>query len=444
MKFNTNKKYTSIAIYAFLVIAGAIAFYYMINDFNRVMSFLGGFMGLLSPFIYGAVLAYVLNPVLNWLEGKAFPFIFKDKISKKGRRTIGVICSFLFAATVVAIFLAILIPQIVQSVDSLTRTIYNYIPRVQALVTELVNQYGSNEVANQIMKALGIDSNNIGASLQSWLTSGYDFLTRALPNLLGGVLKITSGLLNWVVGIIISVYLLLSKEVFYAQVKKFLFAFTPNNFASGMLKLTNDSNNIFCGFISGKILDSAIIGVICFAGCYILKMPYTLLVSVIVGVTNVIPYFGPFIGAIPSIFIIIIADPWKALIFAGFVLILQQLDGNIIGPKILGDSTGLSAFWVIFSVTFFGGMFGFIGMVIGVPTFAVIYSLIRNFAEYRLAFKGMETETVAYAAENQPIFQNAKKIKSKKKYTQSFHLNFIEKKAKAEKEEPDTDESEEE
>ena len=178
--------------------------------------------------------------------------------------------------------------------------------------------------------------------------------------------------------------------------------------AQATLNLTHDSNAIFCGFISGKILDSAIIGVLCFIGCSVLQMPYTVLVSFIVGVTNVIPYFGPFIGAIPSIFIIMIADPLKSLVFAVFVLILQQLDGNIIGPKILGDSTGLSAFWVIFAVTFFGGLFGFVGMLIGVPTFAVIYALVRNFAEFKLGKKGLKTQTPDFASQENPIFQKVR------------------------------------
>ena len=405
MKFQINKKYLSIAVYAFLVIAASICFFYLINEHTTVGRVLGGVVNLLIPFIYGAALAYILNPVLNWLEQKVFPKLFGNSMTPRGRRRLGVLITLLFAVAVVAIFLAILIPQIVESIDSLATSIYEFLPKAQLILGDLVEEYGSNEVLVMVMSAFGIDISDPSIALHRLAARSYTFLTQVLPNLFGGVLRFTSGLLNVIVGIIIAVYLLLSKEVFYAQVKKLMFAFFPRRFTQALLNLTHDSNAIFCGFISGKILDSAIIGVLCFIGCTVLSMPYTVLVSFIVGVTNVIPYFGPFIGAIPSIFIIMIADPIKSLIFAVFVLILQQLDGNIIGPKILGDSTGLSAFWVIFAVTFFGGLFGFVGMLIGVPTFAVIYSLIRNLAEYLLGKKGMKTQTPDFASKEHPIFQ---------------------------------------
>lgn len=405
MKLQPNKKYTTIAIYAFLVIAAAIALFYLINEHATVGRVIGTFVSLMMPFIYGAALAYILNPVLNWLEKKVFPRLFGERLSRRARRRIEVLISFIFAAAVVAIFLAILIPQIVESINSLAQSIYAFLPQAQQTLNEWTAKYGSNELLLNVLEILGIDVSDPSLALQRLATRSYTFLTQVLPNLFGGVMRFTSGLLNVVVGIIIAVYLLLSKEVFYAQVKKLMFAFFPRRAAQAVLNLTHDSNAIFCGFISGKIVDSAIIGVLCFIGCSVLQMPYTVLVSFIVGVTNVIPYFGPFIGAIPSIFIIMIDDPIKSLIFAVFILILQQLDGNVIGPKILGDSTGLSAFWVLFAVTFFGGLFGFVGMLIGVPTFAVIYSLIRNIAEYKLGKKGMKTQTPDYAAQDCPIFQ---------------------------------------
>lgn len=405
MKLQTNKKYTTIAIYAFLVIAAAIGLFYLIIEHSTVSRVIGTFVSLMMPFIYGAALAYILNPVLNWLEKRVFPKLFGNRVSKRARRALGVFTAFLFGGAVVAIFLAILIPQIWESINSLAQSIYAFLPRAQLMLNDFLEQYGTNEMIVDISGLLGIDLSDPSMALQRLATRSYTFLTQVLPNLFGGVVRITSGLLNVVVGIIIAVYLLLSKEVFYAQVKKLMFAFLPRRVAQAVLNLTHDSNSIFCGFISGKIVDSAIIGALCFIGCSVLQMPYTVLVSFIVGVTNVIPYFGPFIGAIPSVFIIMIDDPIKSLIFAAFILILQQLDGNVIGPKILGDSTGLSAFWVLFAVTFFGGLFGFVGMLIGVPTFAVIYALIRNTAEYLLRKKGLKTQTPDYASEECPIFQ---------------------------------------
>ena len=408
MKLNMNKKYTTIAVYAFLVIAAAITFFFVISEHSVVGRMAGTFFGLMTPFIYGAALAYVLNPVLNWLEKKVFPKVFGDRVSKRSRRGLGVLLTFLFGCAVVALFLAVLIPQIVESIDNLAQSIYAFLPQAQNFLNDLIAQYGTNEMLVDVLSMLGVDISDPSMALQRLATRSYTFLTQVLPNLFGGVMRFTSGLLDVVVGIIIAIYLLLSKEVFYEQVKKLMFAFFPRRVAQATLNLTHDSNAIFCGFISGKILDSAIIGVLCFIGCSILQMPYTVLVSFIVGVTNVIPYFGPFIGAIPSIFIIMIADPLKSLIFAVFVLILQQLDGNIIGPKILGDSTGLSAFWVIFAVTFFGGLFGFVGMLIGVPTFAVIYALVRNFAEFKLGQKGLKTQTPDFASQENPIFQKVR------------------------------------
>lgn len=408
MKLNMNKKYTTIAVYAFLVIAAAITFFFVISEHSVVGRMAGTFFGLMTPFIYGAALAYVLNPVLNWLEKKVFPKVFGDRVSKRSRRGLGVLLTFLFGCAVVALFLAVLIPQIIESIDNLAQSIYAFLPQAQNFLNDLIAQYGTNEMLVDVLSMLGVDISDPSMALQRLATRSYTFLTQVLPNLFGGVMRFTSGLLDVVVGIIIAIYLLLSKEVFYAQVKKLLFAFFPRRVAQATLNLTHDSNAIFCGFISGKILDSAIIGVLCFIGCSILQMPYTVLVSFIVGVTNVIPYFGPFIGAIPSIFIIMIADPLKSLVFAVFVLILQQLDGNIIGPKILGDSTGLSAFWVIFAVTFFGGLFGFVGMLIGVPTFAVIYALVRNFAEFKLGKKGLKTQTPDFASQENPIFQKVR------------------------------------
>ena len=408
MKLNMNKKYTTIAVYAFLVIAAAITFFFVISEHSVVGRMAGTFFGLMTPFIYGAALAYVLNPVLNWLEKKVFPKVFGDRVSKRSRRGLGVLLTFLFGCAVVALFLAVLIPQIVESIDNLAQSIYAFLPQAQNFLNDLIAQYGTNEMLVDVLSMLGVDISDPSMALQRLATRSYTFLTQVLPNLFGGVMRFTSGLLDVVVGIIIAIYLLLSKEIFYAQVKKLLFAFFPRRVAQATLNLTHDSNTIFCGFISGKILDSAIVGVLCFIGCSVLQMPYTVLVSFIVGVTNVIPYFGPFIGAIPSIFIIMIADPLKSLVFAVFVLILQQLDGNIIGPKILGDSTGLSAFWVIFAVTFFGGLFGFVGMLIGVPTFAVIYALVRNFAEFKLGKKGLKTQTPDFASQENPIFQKVR------------------------------------
>ena len=406
MKLEFNKKYTSIAIYCFLVVAAAILFYHFISDFGTVKSWAVRLVGLLMPFIYGAAFAYILNPILNWLERTAFPVLFKNKVGRKGRRIIGVILSVLFGLSMVALFLAILIPQIVDSINTLAGGLLSFLPKAERFVNQLAADYGNSQMFIDLLQWLNSSSEMLEESARKILQGGFGQVTNLLPNILGGVMKVTNSLLDVVVGIIISIYLLLAKETFYAQVKKLAFAIFPEKQVCFAISLAHDSNAIFTGFISGKILDSAIIGVLCFIGMSFFKLPFALLVSVIVGVTNVIPYFGPFIGAFVSFPIIFIASPIDSLYFLIFVLVLQQLDGNVIGPKILGDSTGLSSFWVIFAVTFFGGLWGFLGMLVGVPLFAVIYSLIRRWACYRLQRKGMPTDTHSFASpENQLIIK---------------------------------------
>ena len=239
--------------------------------------------------------------------------------------------------------------------------------------------------------------NHASENIQNWIQT--DLLRQMnvlMTNITTGAINVLSEVFNFLVGCIVSVYMLFGKETFAAQIKKMLYAGMQVERANKKLHITRKSNEIFGGFIIGKIIDSAIIGVLCFIGITILDMPYILLVSVIVGVTNVIPFFGPYIGAIPSTILIALADPLKGLYFLIFIIALQQLDGNVIGPKILGNSTGLSAFWVVFSILLGGGLFGFIGMIIGVPTFAVIYYIVKMVVEEKLKKKKLPPDTEHY------------------------------------------------
>ena len=233
--------------------------------------------------------------------------------------------------------------------------------------------------------------------LMDWLRT--DLMAKAnelMSNLTVGVLNIVSEIFNAVIGLIVSIYILFSKETFVRQSKKCVYAVLSARHANMVLHLTTKSNDIFGGFIIGKLIDSAIIGVLCFIGLTILKMPYVMLVSVIVGVTNVIPFFGPYIGAVPSTILIMLANPIQGVYFVIFVLLLQQFDGNILGPKILGNSTGLSAFWVIVAILLGGGLFGFVGMVMGVPTFAVLYYIVQMLMNSHLERKNLPTGSEYY------------------------------------------------
>lgn len=221
-----------------------------------------------------------------------------------------------------------------------------------------------------------------------------------MTSLTEGVIGVVNGLIDILIGFIVAIYLLFGKEKFMGQCRKIVYAFNPPRRANIILHIASKTNKTFNGFIIGKIIDSAIIGVLCFIGLSILKMPYTLLVTVIVGVTNVIPVFGPYIGAIPSAILILLVDPMKGLYFIIFIFLLQQLDGNVIGPMILGDSTGLSAFWVMFAILIGGGLFGLPGMIVGVPTFAVIYYIIKMLIQQKLEQKKLPVETEHYNEKN--------------------------------------------
>lgn len=401
MKLDFNRKYTTIAVYAFLVIAAGLLFQNIVNDFPPLTRYFNKIGDLLLPFVVGGALAYILNPILNWIEMKLFPVIFRDKVSRKARRALSVLLSYLFMLLVIGVFALIVVPQIYDSIMSLINRSSTYVKTVEDFLNSLIATYGSNELVKQVLQ-------KIYDSAETIFRQGYQLIGDVVPMIANIAIGLTNSLFDTIMGLIISVYSLLMKETFAAQIKKLLSAFCSRNFVDTFLSIAHDSNQIFCGFISGKIVDSFIIGVICFVGTTLMNTPYAMLVSVIVGVTNIIPYFGPFIGAIPSILLILLVNPLQALYFSIFILALQQLDGNVIGPKILGDSTGLSAFWVVFSVTFFGGMFGFVGMLIGVPTFAVIYNLISRFAAYCLHKKGMPTNTEAYASPERPLVDKPK------------------------------------
>ena len=392
MKIEWNRKYNTIAVYAFLVVVASIVFLAGVLNFQWLMGMTMKIINLLMPFIYGFVMAYILNPVLHFIESKIFPPLFGDRGSYKLRRALSIFLTYLFAFFTIGVFFSSVIPQIVESVYNLASRIPSYLGSIEGIIRQIVAETNSVDLPSDVVDSLVI-------SFEDALKSLYAVLRATLPVLMDFTVKFSAGVLNWVLGLIISVYMFMGKERFFAQAKKLLYALFEKDTVDEILRQTRDSHAIFSGFITGKILDSLIIGLICFACLSVFRMPYAMLISVIVGVTNVIPYFGPFIGAIPSVFIMLTVSPIKALFLALFILVLQQFDGNILGPKILGQSTGLSAFWVVFSIMLFGGLFGFVGMFIGVPTFAVIYSNIRAFAERRLRRKNLPLATRDYAVD---------------------------------------------
>jgi predicted PurR-regulated permease PerM len=239
--------------------------------------------------------------------------------------------------------------------------------------------------------------NNAAEEIEIWAkTEILPLAQQYITQITSGVLSIVKTVLNFLIGIIAMIYIMSIQESLVGQSKKIIYAIFPAKKGNVIIDTVRKSNKIFGGFVIGKIIDSAIIGVIAYVGCLLMKMPSALLVAFIIGVTNVIPFFGPFIGAVPSIALVLIQSPIHALYLAIFILILQQVDGNIIGPKILGESTGLSAFWVLTSILIAGGLFGFFGMLLGVPVFAVIYYIIQQILNYRMKTRNLSEKTEEY------------------------------------------------
>ncbi len=378
-----------------IVILVVIIFYFAMLRLNDISKMLWMVVHIIKPIIYGLAIAYLLNPIMKFVEQhlskflkKAFPKLEKVHQISRGA---GILAAVMVLLAVIVALCNMMIPELYRSIRDMAVTVPGQINDALDFITKMMA--GDSTLEQVFTRTL----REVADLLQNWMKT--DMLTQAnvvMSNLTEGVINIVSELFNVIIGIIVSIYVLFSKETFSMQTKKIVYALFRPSQANMILHLTIKSNEIFGGFIIGKIIDSAIIGVLCFVSLSILGMPYTLLVSVIVGVTNVIPFFGPYIGAIPSAILILLSDPKMGVYFIIFILILQQLDGNIIGPKILGNSTGLSAFWVVFSILLGGGLFGFVGMILGVPTFAVIYYIIRMLINHRLEEKALPVETACY------------------------------------------------
>ena len=363
----------------FGAISLSILFFFLIYRFQGFGDAISKLTGILMPFIYGAVIAYLLKPVCNCVEN----FLRRLLPEKMGTAAnmLAVTISLLFGILVVYALIMMIVPQLITSVTTLYYTARNNL-------NDFVDWASHQEIIASNQKLL------------DFIETSYDNLQDTLDNLVRtklvpsmqsllsgaalGVMSFVTFLKNIVIGLIVSVYLLASRKKFGQQGKLILYSLVKPRWADLIMEEVRYADRMFGGFINGKILDSAIIGVLCYIACLIFKFPSALLVSVIIGVTNVIPFFGPFIGAVPATLLILIQNPIKALWFVLFVLVLQQVDGNIIGPKILGNTTGLSSFWVLFAILLFGGLWGFVGMIIGVPLFAVIYDVLKKFVFHGL------------------------------------------------------------
>lgn len=367
MKKDNQRKLPRRTVSNLIVVFAGVAFYMLLSNLTAVRAQVGAWMGIVSPFAWGLVLAYLLDAPVRYFERKFH-----------WRRPVSIAAAYLLALALVAFLLRMVVPQIGDSLFLLAGRIPSYLETLTALMQ------------SSQLDVPGVDE--VLGSYQNLLEQMVSKATALLPQILNYGLAIGNGLIGAVTAVISSVYMLAGKDRLLRQLRKAVLALLPLPRARSVLDVCSHANRVFGDFIIGKIIDSSIIGVLCFVCMLLLRLPFAVLISVIVGVTNIIPFFGPFIGAVPSILILLIVDPVAALKFAVFVLLLQQFDGNILGPKILGNSTGLSALWVLVAIIVSGGLFGFAGMVVGVPLFAVLYALASSFFSRRLREKGIDEE----------------------------------------------------
>lgn len=398
MKFKLEKKYILRGITAFLVVAGGIFLYYLVFHGSNIKNNLGNFYQITRPIINGLIIAYVMTPTLNYTEKKLNKLGEKCKLNIEKHcgkiRGVSILITSLLFILVIYALIAMLVSQIVPSLQNIIKNFDGYVTDL----TNWINRIFEDESQFALFAQNMI--NMYSVEFENWLsTVVIPQASDIIKSLSLSVISMMKVLWNFVLGFVISIYLLFNKDILAGQAKKIVYAFLKTKTANMVINEVRFVHQTFIGFISGKVIDSIIIGLLCFIGTSIIGTPYAALVSVIVGVTNVIPFFGPYLGAIPCIIFILIVDianPMNCIYFAIFILILQQFDGNVLGPWILGDSTGLSGLWVILSITLFGGLFGVFGMIIGVPIFAVIFSIIKRSVNYNLKKKQLPTDTSLY------------------------------------------------
>ena len=395
MKNPRFKNYMYWGTTALAVIALSVAFGFFLSRFELVSGALGKIASILMPIIYGAVLAYLMLPIYNktrsYTNQKLGKAVKDPSIADRIAKGIATLVSLIVLVVLVAGLFRVFMPEIYKSILRLQESIGEYINNLTMWMNKLFEDNQDFEQFVMPYYEQGV------AEFQKWLTEKLvPNMSMIIGQLSTGLLSVVTVVKNILIGVIVMVYFLNIKDTLSAQSKKIVYSVLKLKDANRLVSEVRFAHGIFGGFITGKLLDSLIIGIMCFFAMQFMGMPYVLLISVIIGVTNVIPFFGPFIGAVPSAFLILMISPMKCLYFLIFILVLQQFDGNILGPKILGDSTGLPSFWVLFSILLFGGLLGFVGMIIGVPAFAVIYRLVSAYVSNNLKKKDLSPRTEDY------------------------------------------------
>ncbi len=395
-RFRWDKTYLYWGITAFCVIAACILVFLGLSYWRSIRGALKILLSILMPFVYGLAIAYLLNKPVNFFETKVFRFIKKKNPArgKRRRRILSVLVTFVLLFFMLGGALALILPQLYSSIERLVNSLPHYFAIAMDWIGGLLN--GNPQLESIVLDIVG----NVEESLTGWLRT--TILAQAgiiLAGLTTGVIGFVREIVNFTIGFVIAAYTLYHKERFALQIKKTIYAIWHPKWAGRLLDGFKFIDRTCGSFISSKLLDSLIVGIVCWIAMSIAQIPYALLISLIVGVTNIIPFFGPFIGAIPSALLILIESPMKCLIFIIIILIIQQLDGNVLFPRLQGSALKLSGFWILFAILFFGGIFGFWGMLLGVPIFYTIYHGATILIHSRLRERGLSTETDAYAGD---------------------------------------------
>lgn len=397
MKRLLENKHARLMFMIFIVGALLIIFNQIVGNYESFSEGVGTIKTIVSPFIYGFVMAYLLSPIYNATVRGLYKLLgkyFKNKqrlfsFCKLVASVVAVVC--LIGA--VAGLIALIVPQVIESLTGILKSLPQRLTQLSTLFNDITSKMDNKRLAMKMSEIYAQVQTNLIELAQTKLLPGMGTLVGQVST---QVLLTLKTMMNVMIGVMACVYMLNSKERFQGQFKKVILATLPKEKAEAVFDFAKFTNRTFGGFINGKIIDSIIIGIICFILMEIFGFPYPILISAIIGITNVIPFFGPFIGAIPAAIIILLVSPIHALYFLILIFILQQVDGNIIGPAILGNTTGIASFWVLFSIVIGGGLFGFIGMVLGVPVFAIIYYYFSRSINKRLEAKGLEFRTDSY------------------------------------------------
>ena len=420
MKIEWNRKYTTVAVYVILSAIAIMLLCALFLNFDGVKSFIGTVNAIMSPFYIGLAVAYIANPIMKMAERHIFRFKVTSTKRFNLKRGLSIFIALIVLLIALTILFLLIIPQVILSVTDLVSKMSGYIAdtvkwlddflpdtifnpsdlTLENFYNTIIGYFTNSEIGaelSDISAQLDLISNNLDALIENSFTILKDYV----PVVIDAFAGVANGVLNLVLGVFFAIYTLSSKERLIAQVKKTIRAFTEERTYNSILEFGNFTNKTFGAYLLGKVLDSLIVGIVIFIAFAIFKIPYAPLLSVLIAITNIIPVIGPFIGAVPGVLIIFIVDPSKVIVFVIINILIQQIDGNIIVPKILGETTGLSSLWVLFSITVMGGLWGIFGMFVSVPIFAILYMLFKLLVEKRLRAKELATDTLDYYTEKE-------------------------------------------